>query len=489
MLRILSIAVLAALATGLPCAAQAVAQLSQDEATPLAREIALDLSNVSVAQALSTISKSANVTLHYSSALLPHNTGITIRNSHITVANALKQALQGTGFEYKLNAEGRISIVPVQKSTKAQGTITGKVLDAKTGKGIADATVSLNAETRGVTTAEDGSYRITGVGSGTHTVVVRLVGYAKQTRSVTLGEGAIVTLDFKMEPSANVLSQVIVTGTIVQTELKAVSSAITIITAKQIEERGITRIDQLFRGDVPGLFAMNLGSQSGLDEVTMFSRGATAISDVSAGATSTDGNVVFTNPIKTYVDGVEMADPRFLSQIDPSSIERIEILTGPQASTIYGSNALNGVMQIFTKRGSALAPQVMFNAGSGVVQSSFSNRLAPSHLTDMAVSGVEGQLSYNVGGSWNYIGSWTPGKRTQRLSAYGGIRRDAGKLTIDLSARHGLTINKSNGHQSQAITQLRASGLYSYSAINFRSTPINEKLKGRTFGVLFVTVL
>src|SRR5687767_9998868 len=126
-------------------------------------------------------------------------------------------------------------------------------------------------------------------------------------------------LDITLDVSANALEQVVVTGTVVATELKAVPSAITVVTAKQIEERGITRIDQLFRGDVPGLFAQNLGGAALLDEVSMYSRGASALSTSSAGVSGYTGN---SNTIKTYIDGVELANSNYLSQIDPRSIER-----------------------------------------------------------------------------------------------------------------------------------------------------------------------
>src|SRR5687767_4317837 len=211
-------------------------------------------------------------------------------------------------------------------------------------------------------------------------------------------------LDITLDVSANALEQVVVTGTVVATELKSVPSAITVVTAKQLEERGITKIEQLFRGDIPGLFAQNRGPQQDglLDQITMFSRGATALSELSSGAVDGSFNATFTNPIKTYVEGVELADSRNLNQIDPKSIERIEILTGPQASTIYGSNAINGVMQIFTKRGAGNKPTLALNLTSGVTENNFSNAVAPDHLADASVTGVEGRISYNVGGSWNY---------------------------------------------------------------------------------------
>jgi outer membrane receptor protein involved in Fe transport len=260
--------------------------------------------------------------------------------------------------------------------------------------------------------------------------------------------------------SVSTLDQVVVTGTVVATELKAIPNAITVITAKQIEERGITRIDQLFRGDVPGVFAQNKGSNVLVDEVTMFSRGATAFSSISAGT----GSDIQTNPMKTYVDGVEMADPQYLSQIDPRSIERIEILTGPQASTIYGSNALNGVMQIFTKRGTTSYPQVTVSLQSGWVENNFSTAHTPQHDYSMQLSGVEGRFSYNAGGSWQYTGPWSPARQTTRIGSFGGTRLDlltpAGRVTADFTLRRSNTQNLQHSSTLQGETGYQETGWY-----------------------------
>lgn len=391
-------------------------------------------------EAVRMISRESGIKIMFAPNLLPAKR-VSYQLNKVTPAAALEQVLRGTGVSIQHTVDGSFKLIAAKPSSRSvvQGVVTGKVTDAKTGKGISGANISVGNDTHGVVTGEDGSYRLTNLPAGVTTITVHLVGYAKQSRSVTVGEGSTVAADFKLEPSANVLDQVIVTGTIIATELKAVPNAITVITAKQIEERGITRIDQLFRGEVPGLFSMNLGAQSGIGEVTMYSRGATALTNTSTGVTSFAGDFVATNPIKTYVDGVELADSRFLSQIDPRSIERIEILTGPQASTIYGSNALNGVMQIFTKRGASAKPQVELNLTSGLVQNNFSSATTPMHIYNGGLSGVEGRLSYNVGVSWDYMGAWTPAQQTQTIGGYGGSRFTWGKFSSDISARQVLT--------------------------------------------------
>lgn len=460
-----------------------VAAGAQEEAKTLQRSsgvvrISVSYRGTPVKDAIDDIAKRSNTDIIFSPAKLPNAT-VTYQGNNLPVETVLATVLRNTGFHAERTVEGSLKIVADRP--QSQSVLTGKVTDVKTGKGIIGANVSINNGSRGVSTGDEGSYRIPSMDAGNYVVSVRSVGYAKQTRAVTLGMGATVVADFRMEPSANVLDQVVVTGSVVATELKAVPNAITVVTAKEIEERGITRIDQLFRGDIPGLFAQNQGSNSLLDEVTMFSRGTTML------PTSTT-SLSITNPIKTYIDGIEMADPKYLSQIDPKSIERIEILTGPQASTIYGSNAINGVMQIFTKRGATSHPQLTLNLFSGWVENNFSGARTPQHDYSMLMNGIEGRLSYNAGGSWYYIGPWTPAKQTTRISGFGGARFDmptsVGRITTDISIQRNIKNNRVRGNALQTQTGYRETGWY-VSDINTSGLgiPATHTLTGQTLGL------
>lgn len=462
------------------------ALISQAGTMPTAKQgldatVTLKLESVPLAQALRAIARQADVNVILAEPVIAITKRVTVQANNIPAGTVFRNAIAGTGVTMTHTQTGQIIFSKGNETVRAQGTVSGKVTDAKTGKGVSGVNVSIDGGASGAQTAEDGSYKLTGISAGTRIVSVRLVGYAKQSRSITVGEGAAIVADFSLEPSANVLDQVVVTGTVVATELKAVPNAITVITAKQLEERGITRLDQLFRGDVPGLFAMNLGSGSPLDSVTMFSRGATRLPAFAAQAD-------ITNPIKTYVDGVEMANSSYLTQIDPNSIERIEILTGPQASTIYGSNALNGVMQIFTKRGAMTRPQVSIQLSSGVAQNNFTPALAPSYTGDVRISGTEGRWSYSTGGSVDYVGSWTPAKNTTRYSGNGGVRMGWGRVTTNLSARKGLTTNIQRGQSVEGRVRRYGTGEFFNTSINTvgnLQTPsdFRQILNGRTIGL------
>lgn len=443
--------------------------------------VTVKFTNTPLAQAVQTIAEQSGAVVLYSPKKLG-NKRVTYAVSNVRAEDALVGVLKNTGIQIEKSADGTLTLLPgeVVGTARANGVLAGKVTDAKSGKAVAGANISVGNDSRAVATGDDGTYRLAGIPAGTHTVVVRLVGYAKQTRMVTVGEGATAMVDFKLEPSANVLDQVVVTGTVARTELKAVPNAITVVTAKQIEERGITRIDQLFRGDIPGLFVMNggvskPGDDNPLDEVFMFSRGATSLGDQNQLGT--------TNPIKTYIDGIEVAESKYLSQIDPKSIDRIEILTGPQASTIYGSNAINGVMQIFTKRGSTNRPQVTATLLTGFLQNNFSSSLTPQHDDALQVSGQEGRISYNAGTALYHMGAWAPAKKTTRFNNFGGARTQYGPFSADLSARAGNTRNEQRGSFAQGLAYLQATGGWSPVSDRGVTAPISQRLNSRTFGL------
>jgi len=453
-----------------------------------ARPVTLRLNHQTLRSAIDALASSAHVLINYREPLLDAvTTPVTLNVKRVPLGDVIEQILRGTGLQAIPRAVDQISITRDNGRQATLGVIIGTVREAESKQPLGGATVLLDDATRGATTADDGSFRIAGVTAGPHRVTARFIGHVRQVTTVTVADDSTVTANLFLGKTARALDQVVVTGTVVPTQLKAVPNAITVITAKQLEERGITKIDQLFRGDVPGVFAQNQGSYSGalLDEVTMFSRGATALSPNSVGVSQTTYN---TNPIKTYVDGVELADPKYLSQIDPQSIERIEIITGPQASTIYGSNAINGVMQIFTKRGATPRPNFTLSVLNGWIENNFRPTRTPQHNYDTQLNGVEGKLSYNIGSSWDYMGPWTPSKQTARLSGFGGTRLDlptpAGKVVVDLTLRRAKTQTLTRGDQSQVETRYKETGWWTLYSSPGLIQPRTSSLNGQTMGLM-----
>ncbi|MCH8882483.1 MAG: TonB-dependent receptor [SAR324 cluster bacterium] len=144
-----------------------------------------------------------------------------------------------------------------------------------------------------------------------------------------------------------VAEEVVVTATRVETPLKELASSVTVITAEEIEERQATELVEVLRG-TPGLDVVQPGGAGSLTSV--FIRGAES------------------NHTLVLIDGIPINDPIFnravdFADLDLANVERIEIVRGPQ-STLYGSNAIGGVINIVTKRGEG-PPVVTVSAEAG----------------------------------------------------------------------------------------------------------------------------
>jgi outer membrane receptor protein involved in Fe transport len=137
------------------------------------------------------------------------------------------------------------------------------------------------------------------------------------------------------------------------------------------------------------------------------------------------------------LDGIEISDRNFAA-IDPNSIERIEVIRGPEASAIYGSDAIGGVMQVFTKHGAGGArPVVDLQAAVGTIESPYAGYSGASRQEYSAsLQGGTPVASYNIGAGYTRSGNWVPQGAAQLPSAFGGAHMAQGPVTIDLSARY-----------------------------------------------------
>lgn len=440
--------------------------------------VTLDLNDITPLAALQAVAATAGLHLMVQDDLLPRrHLSLHVRNS--TALAAVRQILRGSGLVAHATPTGLLVITTEANVTAsaAPGIIMGTVTDASTKRPVVGATVILDGNASRIT-RDDGVFRFGDVAPGAHTITVRRLGYAAATRRVTVGDAATASVDVALTVAANTLDQVVVTGTVIPTERRALPNAISVVTAQDIEQRGITNIDQLFRGDIPGVFGQSRGevgtTTNGYGNTYVTARGVSTV-----GSTS----VASVTPIKTYVDGVEIAYPFYLQSIDPRTIERVELIPGPQASTIYGSGALGGVLQIFTKHGGAGSPHVLLSVASGAVQSSYNNSLTPrSEIIGQFSGGDGGGLTYSAGGGYTYTGQWLPGLYRRDVNGYVAGTYVASKaLSTDLSLRASQRASGYNGYSF--LVQGEQSGLYSYNASDFAPSNITYSTKTQTAGV------
>jgi outer membrane receptor protein involved in Fe transport len=390
----------------------------------LKRNISLRLEGVSLERALETIARQADLPITYNDAILPREKRVWLTADDIRTDAALERVLRDSGLQLLPLSSGQLVVVKSRANRPESvqgGTVVGRVSDAKTAAPIAGATVVVEGTSRSGTTGNDGGYRITEVAPGTYTVRARYIGYAPGTASVTVSADQEATADLALEKSVQRLDEVVTTGTVVPTEVKALPTPISVVTGDEIEQKGYQRLDQIFRGNIPGAFAWDNGATVPYN-TSINIRGASSL--------------VGGNSVKTYIDGVEVADPIFLTTVDPASIERVEVLRGPEGSTIYGSNALNGVMQVFTRKGdwNTTRPQIEAKLSGGFIQSPWESAAQQDH--SLSITGGSSDLSYRVGGGYVQHGDWVPNTGSKNTSLSGGLRGRQGPLTVDLSARY-----------------------------------------------------
>ena len=241
------------------------------------------------------------------------------------------------------------------------GTITGRVTVQGTGRPVSSATIVIVGTPIGTQTGDDGEYRLVSVPPGTHEIRAQRIGYAPTTRTVTVAAGATVPLDLEIRDAPVSLEQVVVTAT-GEVRKKELAHTVSTISATEIADAPVQNTQQLITARSPGVTVLSNSGQPGSGG-TIRLRGNNSISQ---------GN----NPI-IYVDGVRIFSGRTpvvpnarqatlpLNDIPAEDIDRVEIVKGAAATTLYGTEASGGVIQIFTKRGRSGAPQWSVEAVAG----------------------------------------------------------------------------------------------------------------------------
>jgi outer membrane receptor protein involved in Fe transport len=387
------------------------------------RRVSLDVENVPLATVLDAIARQAGLRVEYSPSLPQLNAPVSLHARDLTVVSALTEVLLDAAMDVVLMPSGKLSVR--RHIERQDGSVAGAVTDAKTGEPLRAVTVQLEGTSLGATTDERGHYRIGQVPPGSYTLVARRLGYAPAKHVVTVTADHESTANLALQKAATALDQVVVTGTIVPTAVKALPTPVSVVSDSQIAQRHpITLIDVL-RQAIPTAVAFNAPNAPTNTGVSV--RGTTSL--------------IRTGEMKVFIDGVEIS--RFdTSPIDPNSIGRIEVIRGPEAATIYGADAATGVMQIFTKRGIGVAtrPRVDAQAALGLAQTPYAGyRGVLRQQYTGSVHGGEPEMGYNFGGSYTHLADYVPENgRTRQATAsvYGGMHMARKSFTADLFARH-----------------------------------------------------
>jgi TonB-linked SusC/RagA family outer membrane protein len=366
------IGALLALATSSPLHAQLslLRLISTNDApvagNPLAERVSLTVKRVPLRTALERLARDG-APLVYSASLVRDLGPVSCSCAGVSLRTALDRLIEGKGITYA-EIGGQVALSPAPpRADRLAGTVTGRVLDATSQQPIVGATVAVVGTSIGSVTGTDGRFTLPGVPAGQHQLHATMVGFAEQTQSVTVTDGATATVDFSLQPQAVVLEGVVSIG--YGTQLRErVTGAVSSVTARDLENSPAPSVDQALQGRAPGVQVTLSSGQPGAPSAVRI-RGGNSISAGNEPLYVIDGVPVQSSPSGANTStletqGVSGMNP--LAAINPADIQSIDILKDASATAIYGARAANGVILVTTKRGRAGKSTISFDASYGV---------------------------------------------------------------------------------------------------------------------------
>lgn len=246
-----------------------------------------------------------------------------------------------------------------------QGVVAGTVVAAGTNEPLSAAQVVVIGTSLGASTDAQGRFRIGGLPGTAVELDVRRIGYQQARVAARVGQQDL-RIVLTSRPTS--LDAVVVTGTAGTAQRREIGNSIGQIDAADIvANMPVVNMQSLLNGRSAGVVVLPTSGMVGSGQQIRI-RGASSMSLGNNPLLYIDGvrvnNEAATGPINQAFSSRSISR---LNDINPQDIESIEVLKGPSAATLYGTEASNGVINIITKKGSSGgAPSWNFMLRQGV---------------------------------------------------------------------------------------------------------------------------
>ncbi len=353
---------------------------------------------------------------------------------------------------------------PATVAQAQDSVVAGIVLAAATDVPLDGARITVEGTPLVQTTDARGQFRFAGLSGAEVTLHVVRIGYQPASMVVRVGR---TDVRVALRETTVRLNEIVVTGQPQGTERRAVGNSIATIDAPaSLELSGAADLGKLINGRAAGVTIIPGSGRVGTGP-TITVRGLGSLSLNSQPLLYIDG-VRVANDIATGPTGAPSGSViSRLDDIAPEDIESIEIIKGPAASTIYGTEASNGVIQVITKKGRAGAkPQVNLTIRQGTNWFQDPEGRIP---TNFASDGAGGILSWNpveqenargtpiwqngylqsynasVSGAADAVRYYVSGTYSDEdgIEPTNGLRRFAGHANLSFPINHNIDVNTS----------------------------------------------
>jgi TonB-linked SusC/RagA family outer membrane protein len=249
-----------------------------------------------------------------------------------------------------------LALLAFARDADAQGagSVAGTVLKAGTLTPVEGAQVQVQGTTLGAATDAAGRFRITGLSGDQVTLEVRRLSFRPTTEVARVGD---LALRIVLTEAAVELDQVVVTGTGIGERRRSLGNTVaTIDAAEELERSAAPNLGTLLQSRAPGVIIAPNSGRVGSGP-TIWIRGRSSLSLSNEPIVYIDG-IRVNNAVNQGANALTLGAQNGqvasrLNDIAPEDIQDIEIIKGPAAATIYGTEASNGVIQIITKKGAA----------------------------------------------------------------------------------------------------------------------------------------
>ncbi|MBV9772720.1 MAG: SusC/RagA family TonB-linked outer membrane protein, partial [Gemmatimonadetes bacterium] len=256
-----------------------------------------------------------------------------------------------------------------------EGTVRGTVTEAGSRRPLSGAQVAVVGTGLAAVTDAAGRYTLVNVPSGNRRVRASLLGFSAAERAVVVAPSTPAEADFALSAAAVALDEIVVTGTAGAVSRRTVGNAISTINVAEVSHVVANNsVTELLQAKVPG---MSVSASSGAPGTAgnIRIRGVTSLAANSAPVVYVDGVRVYSGHAGNFKNSYQQPSQdqsvtaggggqavSALDAINPEDIESIEVIKGPAASTLYGADAANGVIQIITKKGKPGEQKLEWNA-------------------------------------------------------------------------------------------------------------------------------
>jgi len=304
-------------------------------------------------------------------------------------------------------------------SQTTRGIIKGAIYDEKTKEPLPGVNIYVKGTTKGAVTNSKGIFEIKKIVPGTYDVRISLLGYNNIIKKIDVQPGTEINLEIFLTPTTIQTEQVIVTASRREQSLREVPVSVSTVTSKMISDRVAVRLDDVVRY-VPGV-------NMTMDQVNI--RGS---SGYSRGVGSRVLVLIDGLPYLTGDTG-EITWETFPTH----QIDKVEVVKGP-GSSLYGSNALGGVINIITKQINA-SPEFQYKLFCGIYDQAkysewkWSNKTRFNSGLTLSYSGWIDSLGYLLSVSRSVDESYRANDVYHRWGLYS-------KLSYILSESNNLTL-------------------------------------------------